>query len=219
MARLFPVMARLFPVMARLDRAIRISTMSCEMAPDTRRRDGEGMAVGTNSKEVRETMVATQEDLFAYFDALGIEHSTMTHPPIFTVEEGRAWHDKIPGLHCKNLFLKDKKDKIWLAVMPGDKRADLNRLEKRVHAARLSFARPDLLLEVLGLTPGSVTPFGLINDQQRRVTVVVDQDLPKSEWVNFHPLHNAASTTLRSADLLRFMRALGYDPLIVDCGP
>jgi Ala-tRNA(Pro) deacylase len=160
---------------------------------------------------------ATPEALFAYLDQLGIEHSTIRHPPIFTVEEGRDWHDKIPGLHGKNLFLKDKKDRIWLVVMPGDKRADLSRVEKRVHAARLSFGKPELLLEVLGLTPGSVTPFGLINDVTRRVTVVVDEDLPKSEWVNFHPLHNAASTTLRSADLLRFMRALGYDPLIVDC--
>ncbi|MGD0430433.1 MAG: prolyl-tRNA synthetase associated domain-containing protein [Acetobacteraceae bacterium] len=162
---------------------------------------------------------ATQEELFAYLDRLGIAHSTMTHPPIFTVEEGREWHHKVPGLHCKNLFLKDKKEKIWLAVMPGDKRADLNRLEKRVRAARMSFGKPDLLLEVIGLTPGSVTPFGLINDEARRITVVVDEDLPKSEWVNFHPLHNAASTTLRSADLLRFIRALGYEPLIVDCGP
>ena len=164
-------------------------------------------------------MTATPEQLFAYLDQLGVEHSTMAHPPIFTVEEGREWHDKIPGLHCKNLFLKDRKGKIWLAVMPGDKRADLNRLEKRVQAARLSFGKPGLLLEVLGLTPGSVTPFGLINDRQRRVAVIVDEDLPKSEWVNFHPLHNTASTTLRSADLLRFMTELGYDPLIVDCGP
>jgi Ala-tRNA(Pro) deacylase len=164
-------------------------------------------------------MTATPEELFGFLDQLGIEHSTMTHPPIFTVGEGREWHDKIPGMHCKNLFLKDKKDKIWLAVMPGDKRADLNRLEKRVRAARLSFGKPELLREVLGLTPGSVTPFGLINDTARRVTVIVDEDLPKNQWVNFHPLHNAASTTLRSVDLLRFMGALGYDPLIVDCGP
>jgi len=161
----------------------------------------------------------TPEDLFAHLDQLGIPHSTISHPPLFTVEDGRAWHDKIPGLHCKNLFLKDKKGAIWLAITPGDKRADLNRLEKRIHAARLSFGRPELLLEVLGLTPGSVTPFGLVNDTARRVTVIVDEDLPKSEWVNFHPLHNAASTTLRSADLLRFIRSLGYDPLIVDCGP
>src|SRR5580692_10272274 len=164
-------------------------------------------------------MTATQQELLAFLDQLGVEHSTMTHPPIFTVEEGREWHDKIPGLHCKNLFLKDRRDKIWLVVMPGDKRADLNRLEKTIQAARLSFGRPELLLEVLGLTPGSVTPFGLINDVTRCVTVVIDQDLPKSEWVNFHPLHNAASTTLRSADLLRFIRALGYEPVIANCGP
>jgi len=163
-------------------------------------------------------MAATAEQLFGFFDQLGIEHSTMSHPPIFTVEEGRAWHARIPGLHCKNLFLKDKRDKIWLAVMPGDKRADLNRLEKRVHAARLSFGKPELLMQVMALPPGSVTPFGLINDREQRVTVIVDEDLLKSEWVNFHPLHNAASTTLRSVDLLRFMRALGYEPLIVDCG-
>lgn len=164
-------------------------------------------------------MTATPQELFAFLDQLGVEHGTMTHPPIFTVEEGRAWHDKIPGLHCKSLFLKDRKDKIWLVVMPGDKRADLNRLEKTVQAARLSFGTPELLFEVLGLTPGSVTPFGLINDATRRVTVVIDQDLLKRESVNFHPLHNAASTTLRSADLMRFIGALGYTPLIKDCGP
>ena len=116
-------------------------------------------------------MPATPEELFAFLDRLEIVHSTITHPPLFTVEDGRAWHDKIPGLHCKNLFLKDKRDKIWLALMPGDKRADLNRLEKRIKAARLSFGKPDLLLDVLGLTPGSVTPFGLLNDAARRVTV------------------------------------------------
>src|SRR5271156_2051816 len=101
-------------------------------------------------------MSTTPERLFAFFDELGIAHSTLEHPPFFTVEEGRAWHDKIPGLHCKNLFLKDKKHKIWLIVMPGDKRADINCLEKRIHAARLSFGKPELLQEVLGLTPGSV---------------------------------------------------------------
>jgi len=158
---------------------------------------------------------ATPEDLFAFLDRLGIAHSTVTHPPFFTVEEGRPWHDQIPGLHCKNLFIKDRKGGIWLVVMPADKRADLARLEKALGAPRFSFARPDLLQDVLQLTPGSVTPFGLINDTQRRVTVILDQDMLDSEWVNFHPLHNAASTTLCSADLLRFVCALGYDPLVV----
>jgi len=163
-------------------------------------------------------MPATPEQLFALFDQLGIAHETITHPPIFTVEQGRAFWDKIPGLHGKNLFLKDKKDKIWLVVMPGDKRADLNRLEKRLGAPRFSFGKPELLLEVLGLTPGSVTPFALINDRQKRVTVVLDEEMMTSERINFHPLHNAASTTIHTADLLKFIKALGYEPRIVDCG-
>ncbi|HUY68341.1 MAG TPA: prolyl-tRNA synthetase associated domain-containing protein, partial [Alphaproteobacteria bacterium] len=122
-------------------------------------------------------------------------------------------------LHCKNLFLKDKKGKIWLALMPAEKRADLNRLEKRLGAARFSFGKPELLLEILGIAPGSVTPFALMNDAAKRVTVIIDEDLPKAERINFHPLHNAASTVIRSGDLLKFIRALGYEPLIADCGP
>jgi len=160
-------------------------------------------------------MAATPADLFALFDRLSIEHSTVEHPPFFTVEEGRSWHDKILGLHCKNLFIKDRKGGIWLVVMPADKRADLGRLEKALGAPRFSFARPDVLQEVLALTPGSVTPFGLINDAQRRATVVLDEEMLESEWLNFHPLHNAASTTLRSVDLLRFVRALDYNPVIL----
>ena len=160
-------------------------------------------------------MAATPDELFALLDRLGIEHSTVQHPPIFTVEEGRPWHDKIPGLHCKSLFIKDRRGGIWLVVMPAHKRADLARLERILAAPRFSFARPELLQEVLELTPGSVTPFGLINDRQRRVTVVLDQQMLDAAWVNFHPLHNAASTTVCSGDLLRFARALGYDPIIV----
>jgi len=163
-------------------------------------------------------MPATPEQLFAFFDQHGIEHATVVHKPLFTVEDGRdVWHS-IPGLHCKNLFLKDRKDKIWLVVMPGDKRADLNKLEKRIGAPRFSFGKPELLLEVLKLTPGSVTPFALINDTDKRVTVVLDEEMLQSEKVNFHPLHNAASTTIRSADLLKFVKALSYEPVVVNCG-
>jgi Ala-tRNA(Pro) deacylase len=160
-------------------------------------------------------VAATQDELFALLDRLGIAHSTVSHPPLFTVEEGREWHDKIPGLHCKNLFIKDRKGGIWLVVLPADKRADLGRLEKLLAAPRFSFARPEVLLEVLELTPGSVTPFGLLNDRERRVRVVLDQAMLAAAWVNVHPLHNAASTTLLAADLLRFVRALGYEPVIV----
>lgn len=160
-------------------------------------------------------MPATPEDLFAFLDSLGIAHSTVIHPPFFTVEEGRPWHHLIPGLHCKNLFIKDRKGGIWHVVLPADKRADLGALEKLLGAPRFSFAKPELLAEVLQLTPGSVTPFGLINDTARRVRVVLDQDMLNSEWVNFHPLKNDASTTIRAADLLTFVRALGYDPIIM----
>jgi Ala-tRNA(Pro) deacylase len=163
-------------------------------------------------------MPATPEQLFAFLDRLGIAHETVTHPPIFTVEDGRAWHDKIPGLHCKNLFIKDRKGKIWLVTMPAGKRADISGIEKRVGGARFSFGKPELLMEVLGVTPGSVTPFGLINDAERRVTVILDDELAASESLNIHPLHNAASTVVQTADLIRFIKALGYEPLIVPCG-
>ena len=114
--------------------------------------------------------------------------------------------------------MKDRKDKIWLAVLPGDKRANVNALERRIGSARLSFGKPDLLLDVLGVTPGAVTPFALINDTARRTTVVLDGEMMASETINFHPLRNDASTTIATPDLLKFVAALGYAPLIVDCG-
>lgn len=163
-------------------------------------------------------MPHTEEQLFSFLDELGIEHQTTPHPPFFTVEEGRDWHDKIPGTHCKNLFLKDKNGQLWLVVMPGDKRADLNAIARRTGAAKLSFANPALLQEVLGIMPGSVTPFAVLNDTQKRVRIVLDQDMLESERVNYHPLHNAASTVLRSADLVKFIQAVGYEPIIADCG-
>ena len=163
-------------------------------------------------------MTITPEALFAYLDRLGLAHATTAHPPFFTVEDGRDWHDRIPGLHCKNLFLRDRDGKFWLVLMPGDKRAKLGLLERRIRCARLSFGKPEQLLEILGVTPGSVTPFALMNDVERRLTVIVDTDLVAAETVNFHPLHNAASTTLRSADLMTFIRSLGYEPVIANCG-
>lgn len=160
----------------------------------------------------------SEADLFARLDALGIRHQTIEHPALFTVEQGRDWHHKIPGMHGKNLFLKDKKDKLWLVVMPGDKRAHLNRLERAIGSTRLSFGKPELLKEVLGIAPGSVTPFALINDTQKRVTVVVDSDLAAVSLVNFHPLRNTASTALAATDLLKFIKSLGFDPVLADCG-
>ena len=155
--------------------------------------------------------------LYAYLDQLGIAYSTVEHPPMFTADDAREWLGKIPGLHCKNLFMKDKKGGIWLAVLPLDKRAHLGAIEKQSGSARLSFGRSEVLLEVLGVAPGSVTPFALINDTARRVRVILDAELLQSESVNLHPLRNDASTTIKTADLLLFLKSLGYSPLIFDC--
>lgn len=160
----------------------------------------------------------TEEQLFTYLDSLGIAHQTVEHPPLFTVEDGLAIRHTIPGLDCKNLFLKDKKDKIWLIVMPGDKRAQMSRLEKNIGSARLSFGKPELLMQVLKTTPGSVSPFALMNDVARQATVVLDKDIMETALVNFHPLRNTASTALTSSDLLKFIKSLSYEPLIADCG-
>jgi Ala-tRNA(Pro) deacylase len=155
--------------------------------------------------------------LYAYLDQLGIAYSTVEHPPMFTASDAREWHDKVPGLHCKSLFMKDKRGRLWLAVLPQNKRAHLSEIEKQSGSARLSFVRPELLSEVLGVTPGSVTPFALINDTARRVSVILDAELMQSESINLHPLRNDASTTIKTADLLLFIRSFGYSPLVFDC--
>ncbi len=160
-------------------------------------------------------MPASPEQLFERLRALGIETTTKEHPPVFTVEEARSLRGEIPGGHTKNLFLKDKKDALWLVVCPEDAEVDLKSLHHRIGAARLSFGKPELLREVLGIEPGSVTPFALINDTGNRVKVVLDSSMMAEERLNFHPLRNGATTTIRSADLETFVRACGHDPLIV----
>jgi Ala-tRNA(Pro) deacylase len=137
-------------------------------------------------------MPCTAEQLFSFLDRLGIEHQTTEHPPIFTVEEGRNWRDKIPGTHCKSLFLKEEDGGLWLVMIPEDKRADLKGIAKHARAPRFSFAKLELMMEVLGITPGSVTPFALMNDREKRVKVVLDEDVLRCEKVSYHPLHNAA---------------------------
>lgn len=158
------------------------------------------------------------DELFSFLDRLGVEYQTTQHPPIFTAEEGRAWQDKIPGTHCKSLFLKGERGGFWLVVMLAEKRADLAGLARRLGSARLSFAKPEVLHEVLGITPGSVTPFALLNDKARQVQVVLDEQMLACEKVTYHPLHNTASTTVRAVDFLKFVRALGYEPNVVECG-
>jgi Ala-tRNA(Pro) deacylase len=161
-------------------------------------------------------MLTTKDAILARLEALGIEAATTHHPPVFTVEEAQEHTRHLPGGHCKNLFLKDKKDRLWLVTCLDEQRVDLNRLSKLLGAARFSFGKAELLREALGVTPGSVTPLAIVNDRDQRVTHVLDAKLLAHELVNCHPLENDATTTLTSADLLRFVRSTGHEPIIFD---
>jgi Ala-tRNA(Pro) deacylase len=160
-------------------------------------------------------MPASPEDLFAYLDRLGIKHSTVTHPPLFTVEQSQALRGQIPGGHTKNLFLKDNKDALFLVVALEDARIDLKGLHRVLGATgRFSFGSADLLQEVWGVVPGSVTPFGAINDTKGRVTVVLDAEMMRHEVLNYHPLVNTQTTSLAARDLIKFLEATGHVPSI-----
>lgn len=158
----------------------------------------------------------TPEALFARFDALGIAHRTHSHPPVYTVAESAALRGALPGGHCKSLFLKDKKGGLWLAVMIEERRVDLKRLSAALGAPRFSFGNAELLFEVLGVRPGSVTPFAVVNDTEHRVTIVLDHGMLDRDPLNYHPLENDRTTAVSPADLLRFIRACGHEPRIVD---
>jgi Ala-tRNA(Pro) deacylase len=153
------------------------------------------------------------ERLLARLGALGIEATTHTHPPLRTVQESRELRGDLPGGHCKNLFLKDKKGGLWLVVCLEDRRVDMNRLARRLGSARLSFGRPPLLLEVLRVEPGAVSPFALINDAQRQVRVVLDAAMMGLPLLNYHPLTNTATTAVTPDGLRRFIAACGHEPV------
>ena len=160
-------------------------------------------------------MPKTPDQLFAALDAMGIPHSTVQHPPVFTVEQAARLRGQIPGGHTKNLFLRDKKYELYLVVALEDAEIDLKSLHRRLGASgRFSFGSSDLLREVWGVEPGAVTPFGAINDTQARVTVVLDAAMMEHERLNYHPLVNTMTTSIGRDDLLKFLQATGHVPRI-----
>ncbi|HRK18242.1 MAG TPA: prolyl-tRNA synthetase associated domain-containing protein [Hyphomicrobiaceae bacterium] len=159
---------------------------------------------------------ATRAELFAYLDRLGIATTTVEHKAVFTVAESDQLHRDIPGGHTKNLFLKDAKDRLYLVVAEHHTEVALKTLHRKLGAARFSFGRAELLREVLGVEPGSVTALALLNDRAGRVSVVVDQRLMAYDQINCHPLENTATTSVGRDDLLRFMRATGHEPRVLD---
>lgn len=159
---------------------------------------------------------ASPADLYAFLAAHGVAQTTLEHPAVFRVDEGHEIKAKLPGGHTKNLFLKDAKDQIWLICALGETRIDLKRLPPVIGAARLSFGSPELMQQVLGVTPGSVTLFALINDKDRIVNLVLDAALLVPEPINFHPLTNTATTAISQAGLRAFLKALDISAQVVD---
>jgi Ala-tRNA(Pro) deacylase len=157
----------------------------------------------------------TPDQLFAALDALGIAHATVKHPPLFTVEQSRALRGQIPGGHTKNLFLRDKKNALYLVVAEEDAEIELKGLHRLLGATgRFSFGSADLLREVLGVAPGAVTPLGAINDPEGRVAVVLDAALMTHETINCHPLVNTMTTSIKRGDLVKFLQSTGHEPRI-----
>lgn len=163
-------------------------------------------------------MPFSRAELFLRLAELEIVTRTIEHPAVFAVAESEQLRRKLPGGHTKNLFLKDAKDRLYLIIAESHTRVDLKSLPQVLSSARLSFARPELLLEVLGVSPGSVTAFALGNDRDQRVSVAVDDKLMTYETVNCHPLENTATTNIARDDLLRFIRASGHEPRILNLG-
>ena len=156
------------------------------------------------------------QELFALLDSLGIAHETLQHEPVFTVAESESLRDRIPGGHTKNLFVKDKKDQYFVLTVEENATVDLKTVHKVIDASsRVSFGKPEKMMEYLGVIPGSVTVLGAINDTTNAVTFVLDSDLMKHELINAHPLSNDATTTIGNNDLIRFLEATGHTPLVL----
>lgn len=161
-------------------------------------------------------MPVTPEELLAFLDALAIPTDTVEHPAFFTVQELSAMRGDIAGGHTKNFFVKDKKCRLFLLVLDAHAEVDLKRVHEKIGGqGRVSFGSAELLEEVWGVRPGSVTPFGAINDRSGRVTVALDAAMMAQARLNFHPLVNTRTTSLASADLVKFLRATGHEPVIV----
>jgi len=165
-------------------------------------------------------MPATPEILFEKLDALGISYQTHHHDPVFTVDDAKTVSRELEGGHSKNLFLKDKTGDLFLLVALEDTKVNLKALKKQLGAKNLSFGKAELLEEVLGVTPGSVTPFALINDTAHKVTVLLDSLMMEEEFLNFHPLINDKTTQISVEGLKNFIAATGHtaQTLTLDSG-
>ena len=164
---------------------------------------------GLPAPEERESLV------YARFSALGIAWTTHAHAPVFTVEEAQHLRGSLPGKHTKNLFLEDRKGRFWLVVAREELAVDLNALAKSIGAPRFSFGKTADMIALLGVAPGAVNPFAVMNDREGRTTVMLDEAIAAGEMVNFHPMRNDRTTAIAARDLVRFLEACGHAPIVV----
>ncbi len=161
--------------------------------------------------------IQAPEALFNYLESLDIPSTTVTHRAVFTVDEGEDIKASIPGAHTKNLFVKDKKGRLFLITAKDYTPINLKKTHEVIGASgRLSFCNEAQLLEHLKVSPGSVTPLAIVNDTLNKVTMVLDSNLMEHDTINCHPLINTMTTTLSRPDLLRFLQATGHEPHIVE---
>ena len=156
------------------------------------------------------------QQLFQRLDEMGIAYRSVSHPPLFTVEQSKELRGELPGGHTKNLFLRNKKGSMWLVTCLEDREIDLKALGELLGAGRLSFCKPDRLMRYLGVIPGAVTPLAVINDKLKQVAFAIDSALLKFDPVNVHPLTNEMTVAISPLDLLRFLEAVDHPPRILD---
>lgn len=161
---------------------------------------------------------ATPEALLSRLETLGIEAHTFSHPPVFTVEEAKIHRGDLIGAHTKNLFVRDKKGRMWLIVALEDRAVNLRGVAEMLGHKRFSFGSEERLMKYLGVIRGAVTPFGVVNDHTRAVRVALDTGLQEHSVWNFHPLDNSMTTTLTGAEMVRFLEAVDHAPTWVDLG-
>lgn len=161
-------------------------------------------------------MIKSHEGLFELFDQIGICYTNHHHVPTFTVEESQKLKHHIPGAHTKNLFLYNRKEEYFLITMLHDRRLDIKSFEKQLGRGRLSFASPRRLMACLGVEPGSVTPFGVVNDTEHKVMVILDKDMMDYELLNYHPLQNDMTVSLGRDDFHKFYAYTQHDPQVLN---
>ena len=166
-----------------------------------------------------EDLPITSNDLIQYLDKLGIEYKIFDHDPIFTVAEGEHLKANIPGVHCRNLYMRDKKKNNYLLVLANETEVDLKKLSDLFESGRLSFGSSDRLWEHLGIRPGSVNPFTIMNDTNDKVRLFLDADMMDAEIVNYHPMDNAQTISLKPSDLIKFIESLYHNYTIIDLSP